>query len=274
MILNNNKSEWRSSQQRSLALELAAMQKEALGKKAEADPDGIKEKAEHKPKEDKRLNEGKRLFHIKRWQDALKEFQKIDEDKAEPSIQAELAYYLGLCYTKLDHFNEAGFYLEKVVASGNNPLRTYQCRMTLALIYLRTNRAKMAEFELKRIKSSGFASAPMYNAMAYAAFLQKRYRQAIDYYEKTLEIDKNNATAINSMGYILADRGFDNIRGLMLCRKAVEIRPKNAAYLDSLGWAYYKCGEITEARDWLKKAMDSAPKENEIREHLRIVMGG
>jgi tetratricopeptide (TPR) repeat protein len=273
-MMLNNKSEWFNSQQRSLASELAAMQREALGKKTEAGTDGKKEKVDHKPKENKRLNEGKQLFHMKHWEDALKEFQKIDEDNADTSVQAELAYYLGLCYTKLDHFNEAGYYLEKVVASGNNPLRTYQCRMTLALIYLKTNRAKMAEFELKRIKSSGFASAPMYNAMAYAAFLQKRYRQAIDYYEKTLEIDRNNATAINSMGYILADRGFDNIRGLMLCRKAVEIRPKSAAYMDSLGWAYYKCGEMTEARDWLKKAIDSAPKENEIREHFRIVMGG
>jgi hypothetical protein len=44
--------------------------------------------------------------------------------------------------------------------------------------------------------------------------------------------------------------------------------------MDSLGWAYYKCGDMKEARNWLQKAMDSAPKENEIREHYRIVTGG
>jgi len=272
--MSGNKSEW-SDSQRNLAFHIAALQREALGKKPEDVPVEKDERVEKKPKkEDVRLHEGKRLFHVKHWADALKEFQKIDEDKAETSEQVELAYYLGLCYTKLDHYNEATYYLEKVVTSGNNPLRTYQCRMTLALIYLRTNRAKMAEFELKRLKSAGFASAPMYNAMAYAAFLQKRYRQAIDFYEKTLEMDKNNTTAMNSMGYILADRGFDTIRGLMLCRKAVDIKPKSAAYMDSLGWAYYKCREMAEARSWLQKALDSAPKENEIREHFRIVMEG
>jgi tetratricopeptide (TPR) repeat protein len=88
-----------------------------------------------------------------------------------------------------------------------------------------------------------------------------------------LELDNNNATAMNSMGYILADKGFDNMKGLTLCRKAVAIRPRNAAYMDSLGWAYYKCGQMTEARDWLRKARDSAPKENEILEHFRIVTG-
>jgi tetratricopeptide (TPR) repeat protein len=276
-MMSGDKSEW-SSSQRSLALHIAALQREVLGKKQEASPAVEAEKTEEKPveekpRENKRLHEGKRLFHISRWENALKEFQLVDADKIDASEQAELAYYLGLCYTKLERYDKAVLYLEQVVTTGHDPLRSYQCRMTLALIYIRTNRARMAEFELKRLKNAGFESAPMYNAMAFAAYTQKRYRQAIDYYEKTLDIDNNNATAMNSMGYILADRGFDTMKGLTLCRKAVNIRPGNAAYMDSLGWAYYKCGEMTEARNWLRKAIDSAPKVNEIREHFRIVTG-
>jgi len=280
--MSGNKSEW-SSSQRSLALHIAALQREALGGKQEAVPDVKVEKAEEKPieekpreeksREDKRLHVGKRLFHMNRWENALKEFQLVDADKIDVSEQAELAYYLGLCYTKLERYDEAVLYLEQVVTTGNDPLRSYQCRMTLALIYIRTNRARMAEFELKRLKNAGFESALMYNALAYAAYNQKRYRQAIDYYEKTLEIDNNNATAMNSMGYILADRGFDTVRGLTFCRRAVDIKPRNAAYMDSLGWAYYKCGEMTEARSWLQKAVESAPKEKEILEHFRMVTG-
>jgi len=276
--MSGNKSEW-SSSQRNLALHIAALQREALSGKQENAPAVKEEKAEEKHEEvkheeNRRLLEGKRFFHMKRWENALKEFQLVDVDKAAAPEQAELAYYLGLCYTKLERYDEAILYLEQVVTAGHNPLRAYQCRMTLALIYIKTNRAKMAEFELKRLKNAGFESAPMYNAMAFAAYAQKRYRQAIEYYEKTLELDNNNATAMNSMGYILADRGFDTMRGLMFCRRAVDIKPRNAAYMDSLGWAYYKCGEITEARSWLQKAIDSAPKESEIREHFRIVTGG
>jgi tetratricopeptide (TPR) repeat protein len=275
--MTGNKSEWSSSQQ-SLALHIAALQREAFGEKKAAAPAVKEEKAEEKhedvkQEENRRLLEGKRLFHMKRWENALKEFQLVDVDKASASEQAELAYYLGLCNTKLERYEEAVLYLEQVVTVGNDPLRSYQCRMTLALIYIKTNRAKMAEFELKRLRNAGFESAPLYNAMAFAAYAQKRYRQAIEYYEKTLELDNNNATAMNSMGYILADKGFDTRRGLMFCRRAVDIKPKNAAYMDSLGWACYKCGEITEARTWLQKAIDSAPKENEIREHFRIVTG-
>jgi len=272
----NNKQDW-SDSQRNLALHIAAMQREVLGKKSDAAP-VIKDDAEIKSRmltgDYERLREGIGLFHLDRREEALKQFQLINTDRLDAQEQAELAYYLGLCFTKMERYDEAVMYLEQVVSFGHNPLRSYQCRITLALIYIKTNRPKLAEFELKRLRNAGFESAPMYNAMAYSAYLQKRYRQALDYYEKTLELDINNATAMNSMGFILCDRGFDTIKGLMLCRKAVDLRPNNAAYMDSLGWACYKCGDAKEALSWLQKAMNAAPGENEIREHFRIVTGG
>jgi len=271
-MMSGSKSEWTNSQ-RELALNIAALRSLEPDEKEDAVA-GKAGGTQEKPVKDKSLIEGKRLYRMSRWENALSAFQLVNAEKLDTQEQAELAYYLGLCYTKLERYDEAVMYLEQVVTVGSDPMRSYQCRITLALIYLRTGRAKMAEFELKRLRRAGYESAPMYNAMAYAAYAQKRYHQAIEYYEKTLEIDVNNATAMNSMGYILADRGFDTIKGLMLCRKAVEIRPKNAAYMDSLGWAFYKCGHMAEARKWLQKAIESAPKENEILEHFRIVSGG
>jgi tetratricopeptide (TPR) repeat protein len=210
---------------------------------------------------------------MKRWDKALRELLSIKADTCGPEDRIELAYYLGLCYTKLGRFDDALLYLEQVVTSGNDILRTYQCRMTLAYIYVITNRSKMAEFELKRLQHSGFESPLLYNTLAYAAWTQKRFRHAVDYYEKTLEIDENNTTAMNSMGYILADSNIDAVRGLRLCRKAVDRRPQSPAYLDSLGWAYFKNGELVEARTWLRRALDIAPGEKEIREHFKIVTG-
>jgi Flp pilus assembly protein TadD len=145
--------------------------------------------------------------------------------------------------------------------------------MTLAYIYVITKRIRMAEFELKRLQTSGLESPLLYNTLAYAAWCQKKNKNAVDLYEKTLEIDINNATAMNSMGYILADSGLDIMRGLRLCRKAVDARPNSAAYLDSLGWAYYKSGEVAEARTWLRRALDLAPEEKEIEKHFKIVTG-
>jgi tetratricopeptide (TPR) repeat protein len=131
----------------------------------------------------------------------------------------------------------------------------------------------MAEYELRRLQSNGFESPLLYNTLAYAACIQKQYKSAIELYEKTLEIDSDNATALNSMGYILADTGKDVMRALRLCRRAVDSKPQSAAYLDSLGWAYYKSGELLEARTWLRRALDIAPDEEEIKKHFKIVSG-
>jgi tetratricopeptide (TPR) repeat protein len=213
------------------------------------------------------------LYRMKSWDKALKEFLSTDTSNLTYDEKTELAYYLGLCYTKLEHYEEALSFLEQVVTSGHDILRVFQCRMTLAYIYVITKRIKMAEYELKRLQSSGLESPLLYNTLAYAAWIQKQYKSAVELYEKTLEIDSDNATAMNSMGYILADTGMDVMRALRLCRKAVDSRPQSAAYLDSLGWAYYKSGEVLEARTWLRRALDIAPNEEEIKKHFKIVSG-
>ena len=224
---------------------------------------------EYRP--DEKIQDVVKLYRAKDWDKALKEFLSTDTSDFNSEEKLELAYYLGLCYTKLEKYEDALNFLEQVVTSENDFLRVYQCRMTLAYIYVVTKRIKMAEYELQRLQSSGLESPLLYNTLAYAAWLQKRYKDAIEFYEKTLEIDSDNTTAINSMGFILADSGIDVMRALRLCRKAVDAKPQNAAYLDSLGWAYYKSGETLEARTWLRRALEAAPDEEEIKKHLKIV---
>jgi len=222
---------------------------------------------------DEKILEGVRLFKQNSWEQALKEFLSKDTASFNFEEKMELAYYLGLCYTKLKKYEEALVFLEQVVTSEHDVLRVFQCRMTLAYIYVITKRVKMAEYELNKLQSSGMESPLLYNTLAYAAWLQKRHKAAIELYEKTLEIDSDNATALNSMGYILADTGMDVMRALRLCRKAVDNKPQSAAYLDSLGWAYYKSGKAMEARTWLRRALDISPEEEEIKKHFKTVTG-
>jgi tetratricopeptide (TPR) repeat protein len=226
---------------------------------------------ENRFSEDK-LREGIRLFNLKRWEAALQDLLNIDAGQFSAEENTELAYYLGLCYMKLDRFDDALLYLEQVVTNSQEPLRVYQCRLTLAYVYVITKRTKLAEFELDRLSKSGFESVQIYTTMGYAAWIQKQYKEAVDYYEKALELDENNTTAMNCLGYILADTNRDIARGLRLCRKAVDRAPQNAAYLDSLGWAYYKSGDTQESRMWLRRAFELAPHNSVIRAHMRLVV--
>jgi len=217
------------------------------------------------------LEDAIRLYRMRRWDTALAELLAVETERLNPEEKLERSYYLGLCYTKLDKYDDAILFLEQVVNSSDDIMRTYQCRMALAYIYVITNRSKLAEFELKRLAGSGFESAQLYTTLAYAAWIQKQTKQAVDYYEKALDLDDRNATALNGLGYILVDTGTDIMRGLKCCRKAVDIKPKNPVYLDSLGWAYFKNGEHLEARTWLRRALDAGPNMKEIKEHFKIV---
>jgi tetratricopeptide (TPR) repeat protein len=219
------------------------------------------------------LEEGIRLFRIKRYDKALGELLKVDASGFDVFGNMELAYYLGLCYTRLGRHDDALLYLEQVVTAALDPLRVYQCRLTLAYIYVITGRSKLAEFELGRLISGGYESIQIYTTMAYAAWAQRQFQKAVDFYEKALDMDKNNTTALNGLGYILADSDTDSARGIKLCRRAVDKKPQNAAYLDSLGWAYFKSGEVSEARIWLRRAFELAPHEGEIKRHMKIVVG-
>ena len=220
------------------------------------------------------LDEGIRLFKTKRWDKALEEFLQVNSAGFDEQEKVELAYYLGLCYTKLERFDDALVYLEQVVTATEDPLRNYQCRLTLAYIYVITGRSKLAEFELGRLVKGGYESIQIYTTMAYAAWSQKQYQKAVDFYERALEMDQNNTTALNGLGYILADSDIDIKRGIKLCRKAVDKKPQSAAYMDSLGWAHFKNGDVNEARNWLHRALELSPHRKEIKKHMKIVIGG
>ena len=59
---------------------------------------------------------------------------------------------------------------------------------------------------------------------------------------------------LNYLGYMLADRGIKLDEAVTLIKKAVELDPSNGAYLDSLGWAYFKLGKFDLAEEKLVKA--------------------
>ena len=68
------------------------------------------------------------------------------------------------------------------------------------------------------------------------------------------EACKNDAAA-NYLGYMLADADRDLQHALDLIQKAVAAAPENGAYVDSLGWVYYRLGKLPESVLWLQKAL-------------------
>ena len=215
------------------------------------------------------MNEGIRLLKQGQYDRALHQLLNVHRDSPE---NPELSYYLGLCYTHLEKYDEALLYLEQVVSSELSFTHVYQSRMILGYIYAVTGRHRLAEFEFRRILEDGFDAAKTHAALAYALYEQDQHDEALSELERALELDPNNGNALNSLGYILAETGRDPRKAVDYCRRAVRVSPRSPAYLDSLGWAYYKLGNIEEAREALRSALNEAPGDKEIAGHLRQVM--
>lgn len=219
--------------------------------------------------QDNILQNGKKLYSQKAYEDALAFFLSIPSDVLVD--KQEVSYYLGLCYAKLNKYDDALLYLEQVVTSGANLERVLQCRFLLAVIYASSGRKRLADFELNKLLDSGFMTASVYAAIAFIAWEQKDTEKCLAYYEKSLEKDAENISSLNGLGYVLACEDRDLSKALSLCKRAVKIAPKSAACLDSLGWVYYKLGLYDDARLYLEQA-EMLDKDNvEITDHIRAL---
>jgi tetratricopeptide (TPR) repeat protein len=87
-----------------------------------------------------------------------------------------------------------------------------------------------------------------------------------------LSAEPTNANALNYLGYLLALRGDRLDEAIELVRKALAREPDNGAFLDSLGWAYYRKGDLGEAERYLGQAASRLPRNSEVQDHLGDVL--
>ena len=83
-----------------------------------------------------------------------------------------------------------------------------------------------------------------------------------------LAMRPNDAPTANYLGYMWADDGVQLDRARDLLEKAVAREPRNAAYLDSLGWAYFRLGRLDSAERRLREAYRREPTDPTIEEHI------
>jgi predicted Zn-dependent protease len=87
-------------------------------------------------------------------------------------------------------------------------------------------------------------------------------------FQKLLEGRPNDSATQNYLGYMWADRGIRLEEARELLEKAVAREPRNGAYLDSLGWVYFRMGRLEKAQTYLANAKQREPDDPTIEEHL------
>ncbi len=130
----------------------------------------------------------------------------------------ELPYFISLGYDDLKDNKKARFYLEKALSLKPD---YSQALMQLGVVCERLN-------DTKCFKKS---------------------------FENLIKKEPDNHTALNYLGYSLADRGLELDLAESLVKKALEYEPENAAYLDSMAWVLYKKKKNDEAAAYIEKSI-------------------
>jgi tetratricopeptide (TPR) repeat protein len=143
--------------------------------------------------------------------------------------------------------------------------------LNLSQVYERGRRYEDAEQAARKAES--FAAEPHDNEIAWLLLgavyeRQKQFDKAETEFRKVLDVNPKNAQVLNYYGYMLADRGVRLDEAQDLIQRAVDLEPFNGAYLDSLGWVYYKQNKLDDAETALRKAVEHEPHDPTIRSHL------
>lgn len=208
-----------------------------------------------------------KLYNDGKYKESLDLFLKEDLDPAE---DPELAYFLGLTFLKTENYTEAEHYFKTVIDYSPSLPHIFQSRLLLAYLYNLRSFFDSAEFQLNKLLDEGYSSGQIYALLGYATWKQGLVQEALEHYNKTLELDPGNVNAINAVGFILAESGKDLDKAEELCRKAVELNSKNGAYLDSLGWTLFKKGDFHQSLNYLKEALQYSDNKS-IELHLKRV---
>lgn len=105
--------------------------------------------------------------------------------------------------------------------------------------------------------------------LALASILDdlKRYDDSERVLVETHQAEPDNPMVLNHLGYFWAERGTNLDKAAELVKRALHHEPLNGAYLDSLGWVYYKQGRTEEALELLLRAL-RYEEDAVIRDHL------
>lgn len=133
------------------------------------------------------------------------------------------------------------------------------------------NQVEMAWLRINQALDS-FADDP---SLLYTRAMIAEKRNDLQQLEQDLRLiiqrNPNNAMALNALGYTLADRTDRLEEARQLIEQAHELEPNDAAITDSLGWVYYRLGDLITAERLLREAFASFA-DAEVAAHLGEVL--
>ena len=164
--------------------------------------------------------------------------------------------------------------LKKSVDAGSKNPKEYFILCQLYRDQQKTDEAIAVIEGLKLIPLDKVATRDAHYVLANLYYECRQYEKVEEELQLTISLDPNFHEANNFLGYFYAENNMNLDVAVQLINKALRSQPQNGAYLDSLGWAYYKKAQLEGRVDYLFVALQKLKKavqllqEPDIFEHI------
>jgi tetratricopeptide (TPR) repeat protein len=183
----------------------------------------------------------------------------LDEGSTSPAIQSRRAEVL---FRSGDE--REGRRLLGALSESGDP----QSALAAAQAYQRLDRYQESIPILEKL-TTAHPDQPVTGFLLGAAYERTGQRdKAVAEFRRILELQPDFHAALNYLGYTFAEAGTNLEEALSLITRAVALDPDNGAYVDSLGWTYYRLGRPEQARGHLERAARLEPEDATLQEHL------
>lgn len=164
----------------------------------------------------------------------------------------EVSLHLAFLYDVLGEKDKSDKTIAELLNEDPNNARIYFIK---GLILSRHDKLIEAEQQFKKAIELRTDDPVFYYYLATIQEKQDKKSDAESSLIKALELDKQNASYKNFLGYMYADANIKLDEANKLIDEAIKAEPFNGAFIDSLGWVYFRQGKNDQAFQKLKLAM-------------------
>jgi tetratricopeptide (TPR) repeat protein len=213
------------------------------------------------------------LLAARRFDEAVELERSLVASTAKDEDRLVLLYSLQATYLRARRYDDAIATVrdwintaQKLVTAGRGASREeldgaiFEQRRTVGTLMAQMGRADDAIAYLTAMlerEDDDSRQVELLRGLSYVLQRQGRLDLAEEHLRQAYELMPADVGLNNDLGYTLADTGKDLPEAERMLRMVVGESPRQAAYLDSLGWVFYKQGKFQDAARWLGLAAGS-----------------
>ncbi|MGZ8417057.1 MAG: tetratricopeptide repeat protein, partial [Methyloceanibacter sp.] len=197
------------------------------------------------------------------------EMQALDEIKPDsplwPNAQIQKAFALN----SMERVDDAKALLEDLTAKDPKDVRPLDALGNILRSHERYGEAR--EFYTRALKLIPKPTKDNWTLFYSRGVCNERLKDwpaAEADFKAALTLAPEESLVLNYLGYSWVDQGQNLKQAMDYIRKAVKLKPDDGYYVDSLGWAYYRLGNLPAAVENLERAVELKPDDPIINDHL------